>query len=128
MTQRDEFSARRARLLVVFAVVGAIFGFLGLANADEASDARAGKDLARQVCSPCHAMPSQAPASQSPDLKARSFLEIARGSKAAPDQLWTFLKTAHNSIAHPGNMPRQELTEQQIRMLYAYIATLRAPQ
>lgn len=128
MTQRYEISARRARLLVGFAVVGAIFGSLGLANADEASDARAGRDLARQACSPCHAVPSEAAEGQSPGLNARSFLEIARGSKAAPDKLWTFLKTAHNSVAHPGNMPRQELTDQQIRILYAYIATLRAPQ
>jgi len=105
--------------------VAATIGLCGWASADEASDIRGGKELATEVCSRCHAMPTQTVEGRPP---GPSFLEIARGNKAAPDTLWAFLKTAHNSISHPGNMPSQELTEQQIRLLYAYIASLRAEQ
>lgn len=73
-------------------------------------------------------MPSDGGGTQPSELPGRSFQEIAKGDKAAPDALWAFLKTAHNSISHPGNMPSQELTEQQIRLIYAYVSSLRAAQ
>jgi mono/diheme cytochrome c family protein len=109
-------------MMGVFAVIGPC----GWASADEADDVRAGKELAARACAPCHAMPSAAAEGQSPGPPRRSFQEIARSDKAAPDSLWSFLKTTHNSISHPGNMPSPELTEQQIRLIYAYIASLRA--
>lgn len=34
-------------------------------------------------------------------------VRAGRGDKAAPDALWAFLKAAHNSISHPGDMSSQ---------------------
>jgi mono/diheme cytochrome c family protein len=110
------------------AVVGtcATIGVCGWARADDAADVRAGRELATQVCSRCHAIPSDVVGTQPPVLSGPSFQEIAKSDKAAPDALWAFLKTAHNSVSHPGNMPSQDLTEQQIRLIYAYVTSLRA--
>lgn len=97
----------------------------GWASADELGDARAGEDLATRMCSQCHAVPSRIVEGQGKSLPGRSFAEIARSEKAAPDNLWSFLRTAHNSVSHPGNMPSQDLTDPQIRLIAAYMRELR---
>lgn len=116
MRNRAEISARRASSLGAIVAVGAAIGVSAWARADEASDIRAGQELAARVCSPCHVIaPSAGP----------SFAEIANGDKAAPESLRAFLRSVHISMSHPGAMPNPELTEQQIRQISAYIATLR---
>jgi mono/diheme cytochrome c family protein len=104
----------------------AVFSACAQARADADADARAGEALAANVCAPCHALPAQAGGNQKSALPGRSFLEIANSDKAAPGALWEFLHTANNSVSHPGNMPSPMLNEDQIRLISAYIATLRA--
>ncbi len=110
--------------LLFAAIVGV--GALHSAAADQAGDAQAGEALAIRLCSQCHAMPARIAEGQGNPLPGRSFLEIAKGEKAAPETLWSFLRTAHNSVSHPGNMPSQDLTGEQIRLISAYLAALRA--
>jgi mono/diheme cytochrome c family protein len=120
--------ARGANLLGAMVGLCATIGVCGWARADDAADIRAGRELATEVCSRCHAMPTDVVGTQPPVLSGPPFQEIAKSDRAAPDALWAFLKTAHNSVSHPGNMPSQDLTEQQIRLIYAYVKSLRAAQ
>ncbi|HWE97370.1 MAG TPA: hypothetical protein VG269_25655 [Tepidisphaeraceae bacterium] len=88
---------RRARLVKLLGATTGIsetIGVCGWAGADEAADIRAGKELATPVCSRCHAVPSDVVGTQPPGLPGRSFQEIAKSDKAAPDARWAFLKTA----------------------------------
>jgi mono/diheme cytochrome c family protein len=98
------------------AVVVATFGLDVCAWADEASEARAGQDLAAKVCSPCHAVA---------ETPGPPFAEIARGERAAPEALRGFLHATHSNMSHPGAMPNPELTDSQIEEISAYLAALR---
>ena len=73
-------------------------------------------ELAEKICSRCHVVSEKA---------GSSFPDIAKGDHATPAALRDFLRTTHNDVSHPGAMPTQELTEQEIDELAAYIASLR---
>ena len=88
----------------------------GAAFADEASEVKAGRELAEKTCSPCHVVSEKA---------GSPFPDIAKGDHATPEALRDFLHTTHANVSHPGGMPAQELTEQEIDELAAYIASLR---
>jgi len=84
--------------------------------ADEGSEARAGRELAAKLCSPCHLVsPAVGP----------SFAEIAKGSKAEPEALRDFLNSTQSTVGHPSTMPRLDLTEHEIEQISAYLQTLR---
>ncbi len=87
-----------------------------VAWADDASDIRAGQDLAAKVCSPCHAVAGP------PGL---SFAEIAKGTHVAPDALRALLTSTQSDVSHPYAMPNPELTERQIEEISAYLGRLR---
>jgi mono/diheme cytochrome c family protein len=115
MTMRTQ-PRGRARLVRATLAVGAMISLCGVASADEASDARAGQDLAVKACSPCHVVSERI---------GPPFADIAKGPHATPDALRDFLRSTHSDIAHPNAMPAPGLTERQIDELAAYIASLR---
>jgi hypothetical protein len=80
---------------------------------DEASEARAGQDLAAKVCSPCHAVA---------ETPRPPFAEIAKGERAAPEALRDFLHATHSNMSHPGAMPNPELTDSQIEEISPHCA------
>ena len=56
-------------------------------------------------------MPTDVVGTQPPVLSGPPFQEIAKSDRAAPDALWAFLKTAHNSVSHPGNISRARTSQ-----------------
>jgi mono/diheme cytochrome c family protein len=116
----------RTKLLTTLAAVSLMMVNSSGAWADDLNDVQAGRELAVEKCSSCHA---DNPVTGGPAGSAgRSLATIAKSDKAAPDSLPAFLRSAHNSVSHPGNMPNPELTEQQIRLISAYLVFLRASQ
>jgi len=89
---------------------------LAYPRADEGSEARAGRELAAKLCSPCHIV--------SPPV-GPPFADIAKGSKAAPEALHDFLNSTQSDVSHPASMPRLDLTEREIDQISAYLQTLR---
>jgi hypothetical protein len=83
----------------------------------EASEIKAGQELAEKICSRCHVVSEKV---------GSPFPDIAKGDHTTPNALRDFLHTTHANVSHPGSMPNQELTEQQIDELATYIASLRA--
>ncbi|HTJ03607.1 MAG TPA: cytochrome c [Methylovirgula sp.] len=106
-----------------------IIAFAGIAwaatlvHAEDASAVRAGKELTLQKCAPCHAVSrSQA----KPESTAPSFEEIAAGPKMTREALRAHLASTNASVRHPGGMPAQSLTENQIDLIFAYLSSLPA--
>lgn len=95
------------------------------AQADDAKAIRAGWELAVKECSPCHVVATPPIPDHTRPPVGPSFEEIAKGSKAAPEALRVFLLSTHTNISHPGAMPRPALTEDQIRLISAYVSSLR---
>ena len=62
---------------------------------------------------------------QAPPPSGPSLEEIAKGSKAAPEALRIFLLSTQSNVGHPGSMPNPKLTEDQIRLISAYLSSLR---
>jgi mono/diheme cytochrome c family protein len=84
--------------------------------AQEVKDVRAGYELASKICSPCHVIgPSAGP----------SFMDIAKGDYHSAAPLENLLRSTHSNVSHPGGMPNIRLTEEQMRTISAYIASLR---
>jgi mono/diheme cytochrome c family protein len=125
MQTGGKFWARRKSFMGAIFTFVATLGIAGSAGADDAQDIRAGKELAVRVCAPCQVVTSQPPQGQTPRPSAPSFEEIAKGTKAAPEPLRIFLLSTQSSVAHPGSMPNPKLTEDQIRVIAAYLSTLR---
>jgi mono/diheme cytochrome c family protein len=107
---------RQQRFVAVIAAIALTFDHGACAWAEDAKDVRAGQELALRVCSPCHvaAQPS-----------VPTFAEIARGSHVSPEALGTFLRATHSNVSHPGAMPHIDLTDEQIRLISDYLASLR---
>lgn len=118
---------RQSRSLRALVALLATLACSTWARADDGDNVRMGKELAAKLCSRCHAMPSEPGGVRPLGISGRSFEKIAKGNKAAPGALRDFLRTAHNSVSHPGNMPNPELTDQQIQLISDYIASLRTP-
>ncbi len=125
MGDRGGIPTGLAKPLAVTVTLSAMIGLSPPAWADEASDVRAGQELAERACSPCHVVAPQAVEGRLSGSAAPSFAEIAKAGKAALESLGAFLRSTHNSVSHPGAMPSPELTEKQIRLISAYMATLR---
>lgn len=99
-----------------------------LARAEDMAAILAGRELAAKKCSPCHAMPEASEHSQTHSpAAAPSFLAIAAGAKATHEALRAFLQSTSANVSHPGAMPHPGLTEAQIDLVAAYVASLRAP-
>jgi mono/diheme cytochrome c family protein len=113
----SRLSARRGPPLGVLWAAAAV-AFASGALADEGDKARQGQELAVKLCAPCHVVSEKA---------GPSFADIAKGSHADPDTLRDFLRSAHSDVAHTNAMPNPELTQQQIDLLAAYLASLRPP-
>jgi len=116
--------ARQVRLAVAVLVGGLMVGGGSPAIADNDADILAGKEIAAKACLPCHAVAPLGSADQQMGMAGPSFAEIAKGKIAAPDSLHAFLSSTDSSVGHPGSMPRPKLTDEQIRLLGAYIVSL----
>jgi mono/diheme cytochrome c family protein len=92
---------------------------------ENAKEVQAGRDLAVSLCSPCHIVSAQTSEQRPSRSVAPSFMEIAQGSKAAPEALRGFLRSTSSSVAHPTAMPHLELTDEQIGAIAAYFSSLR---
>lgn len=114
---RVKSSARRVAVVRTIAAILGACALGGQASADEASDVRGGQELAAKFCSPCHAIAEK---------PGPSFVEIAKGERAAPEALRAFLHSTASNVSHPGAMPNPELSEKQIDEIAAYLASLRA--
>lgn len=117
-----------ARAIILFAAVLLASGPLVASSSawpDDANVIRAGRELAVKACGSCHVVATPPSPQHAAPLAGPSFEEIAKGSKAAPDALRVFLLSTHSSVSHPGNMPRPALTEDQIRLISAYVSSLR---
>lgn len=117
MKNRTESSARRTGRLRAFVTIVLTIEMCPDVWADEASDIRAGQELASKVCSPCHVVAER---------PGPTFAEIAKGGHAAPDTLLAFLRSAHSNVSHSDAMPNPGLTERQIDQISAYLGSLRA--
>ncbi len=117
MKDQTDFSVRRVGLLGTSLAIAVSIGIYTGALAGDASDIRAGQELAAKVCSPCHVI-SERP--------GPSFAEIANGGHADPEALLAFLRSTHSDVSHPGAMPNLELTDRQIEQISAYLRNLRA--
>ncbi len=115
MTKARSSGSRALLMLAAFAIAATV-GLCANGVADEASDARAGLELAKSVCSPCHVV-SQA--------VGPPFAEIAKGPRAAPEALRDFVHSTGSDVSHPSAMPNPSLTDRQIDEITAYLATLR---
>lgn len=112
-------------LLRAILSAGATLAFVACGDAKNAKDIRAGREFAVKTCSPCHIVPSQPIQEQPSRPSGPSFEEIAKGAKAAPEALRGFLLSTHSSVSHPGAMPNLGLTEDQIRLISAYVSSFR---
>jgi mono/diheme cytochrome c family protein len=97
-------------------LVSAVVGPLATARADEQNDARSGEQLAQKLCSPCHLVKQ---------LSGPSFQDIARGDHASRDALRNLMRSTHANVSHPGAMPNPDLSDDQIRLIAAYLNSLR---
>ncbi len=87
---------------------------------------RAGREMAEKSCSPCHVVSHDQKQPPALNPAAPSFAQIAEGPRAADAwTLQTFLKSTHNSVTHPENMPNPQLSEEEIKTVTAYILSLR---
>jgi mono/diheme cytochrome c family protein len=111
-------SAARKRISGVL-LVGAVIGLLASARAEDQTDARAGEQLAKKLCSSCHLVGQ---------LPGPSFADIARGDHASAAALSSLLRSTHSDVSHPGGMPNPELSDEQIRSIAAYLNSLRGAQ
>ena len=93
-------STRGAGFLCASLAIAAAVGTCAASWADEASDSRAGEELAAKVCSPCHVVAKRS---------GPPFAEIAKGSKTSPEALRAFLSSTHADVSHPGAMPNMAL-------------------
>lgn len=118
-------AARPAVLAGVIALAG-ITGATTLAQADDAEAVRAGWALAVKECSSCHVIAAPPISNHTHPPVGPSFEVIAKGTKSTPEALRAFLLSTHSNISHPGAMPRPPLTEDQIRLIAAYMSSLRA--
>lgn len=110
-------------------VIGGLVLALGLgaaAQAAETDDVGAGKVLALQLCSACHRVSPDQPAS-SPKLPwpAPAFVAIANGEGVDEGNVFEFLRANHRSGKTPPEMPALVLTEDQAKAATAYLMSLR---
>ena len=105
------------RVLIIASLFGALAAVTAV-QAQDIGDIRQGRQLALDVCAPCHAVRAGQP--RSPPATAPSFEEIANtpGMTAAALAFWL---TAHS---HP-IMPLLMLSSRQVRDVSAYILSLR---
>lgn len=88
----------------------------GTAAAADADDVRAGRGLAVQICSDCHAVrPAEV---DSPNRNAPSFEDIAGVPGISPIALKVALRTSHR------DMPNLILNDDEIDRIIAYILSL----
>jgi len=84
-----------------------------------AEDPAAGRQIAKQVCSACHAIDYRM--RRSPNPKAPTFATVARMSSTTETSLAVFLTTSHEP------MPNFVLSRQEIGDITAYILSLKRP-
>ena len=101
MKSSTQSLARRARLVWTFAIAAAL-DMRATAWPGEASNIRAGQDLAEKVCSPCHVVAKR---------PGPPFAEIAKDGHTSPDALRAILQSTQSNVSHPNTMTNPELTE-----------------
>ncbi len=90
---------------------------LSSAAGAQTADPSLGRAIAEKTCSFCHQIAPGA-ASQNPDSKAPSFVDIARMPSTNERSINVFLRSSHR------NMPNIMLTPDEIDSLAAYIVGL----
>jgi mono/diheme cytochrome c family protein len=103
---------RRAGCLVTGLLVWAV-----TAQAQETGNRENGTELARSVCSECHAVRKGQP--RSPNSRAPTFVELANTPGMTPIALTVALTTPH------AGMPMFMLSPEQRRDIIAYILSLK---
>ena len=103
------------RILVTFVLAGALNA---VAWAVDAQDVEAGRDVAREVCRPCHVVTTD---QRSPRVFVigPDFKDVANTSGTTATSLRVFLTTSHPK------MPNLILAPQQLADVIAYILSLR---
>jgi mono/diheme cytochrome c family protein len=112
-------------IILAVAMHASLTCILTHARADDMAAVLAGRELAVKKCSACHAMPEASGQVQAHPPAAPSFQAIAAGSRATHEALRAFLQSTSSNVRHPGTMPHPTLTEAQIDLIFAYIASLR---
>ena len=112
-----------AGVLLAGVVAGGVALAVSTAQSEEADAVRAGEKLAEKMCASCHAMTPRSPGAA--PLAGPSFADISKGSKSAPEIFRPFLLSTHSTVSHPDAMPRPVLTEEEIRLIFAYLSSLR---
>jgi len=113
MRQKHTINSRaRLGLLVLVATLSA--AATGLAQS--VGDAQVGRDVAASLCSPCHQIDGVA---RDPNRVPPGFGAIADMASQTELSLRVFLQTPH------GDMPRYQLSKNEIDDIIAYILSLR---
>ena len=105
------------RLLVIMLAACALAGLTSQALAQDAGDAKRGRDLARSSCAQCHAIARGQLRSR--NGFAPTFEALARSRAATPMALREALQNTHRE------MPNRNLIGDQLEDLAAYIASLK---
>lgn len=98
-----------------FALVASLLLASSHGHAQELGDPQAGLTVAREVCSPCHAI---AAGQRSPNPQAPDFERIARVPGMTPLALTVALQTSHRT------MPNIMLDQKELRDVIAYVTSL----
>ena len=108
--------ASRRRRILFSAALAAVAFHCAWSWAQDADDVRAGRELATKMCSQCHAVAAP---------PGPSFKDIAKSDFSSPASLENFMRSTHSNVSHPGGMPNLNLTDEQTRMISAYIRSLK---
>ncbi len=100
----------------LLALCAALFG-AAPSLAEGIGDARAGREVARSLCSQCHQIDGSG---RDPSRVPPGFGAVADMASQTELSLRVFLQTPH------GNMPRYQLTRDETEDVIAYILSLRA--
>jgi cytochrome c len=112
-------SGEEKKMICIVILVGILTASAYTANAQDASgNPEAGRLLAREVCSPCHAVAAEQ-ASQRTIAIGPDFQTIANTSGMTATALRAFLQTPHRK------MPNLILTPEQSADVIAFVLSLR---
>jgi cytochrome c2 len=97
-------------------LVAAVLLLASAAHAQQPGDARRGHDLAREICSACHAVEKNI--AVSPNVRAPTFRDIAARPGMSELGLYAAVRTPHPA------MPRLVPDSSELRDVIAYIRSL----
>jgi mono/diheme cytochrome c family protein len=97
-----------------------------MAAAQPSAAARAGKELAVEVCAYCHVVSADQPVQPTLNQPTRSFEQIANDPASNAKSLKRFISTTHwDGRTYPMTMPNPILLDQDTDQVVSYILSLR---